>query len=210
METLPWELIGQIGANLLPKWRCRLYICCRKWYHLLRQKMPLFDWCMRMNVLNKEVKNNIDYKIIKFYDWGRLHITSYLFIYGKRRVVCVYHKDSLYMTTSSGIGYIIKNCDIEEVSNNDTYVKMGDDAVELCSIDKSNSSIIHEYSEIIFKYLYPNEILKTVIALGIYYYYLYDNYGFFKRHRREYEKRHRRLHRIVKSKHDISAGFTVY
>jgi hypothetical protein len=32
MEGLPWELIGQIGDFLLPKWRCRLYICCREWY----------------------------------------------------------------------------------------------------------------------------------------------------------------------------------
>jgi hypothetical protein len=32
METLPWELIGQIGGFLAPKWRCRLYLCCKEWY----------------------------------------------------------------------------------------------------------------------------------------------------------------------------------
>ncbi len=32
MNNLPWELVAAIGNFLAPKWRCRLFICCRLWY----------------------------------------------------------------------------------------------------------------------------------------------------------------------------------
>jgi hypothetical protein len=57
METLPWELIGQIGANLLPKWRCRLYLCRKEWIlgHFLAER-DLFRW----HDINRGVLDEID------------------------------------------------------------------------------------------------------------------------------------------------------
>jgi hypothetical protein len=64
METLPWELIGVIGANLLPMWRCRLYLCCKDWYiHMSLADKELFIW-HKMNTDNIANINCIDYDII--------------------------------------------------------------------------------------------------------------------------------------------------
>jgi hypothetical protein len=56
METLPWELIGQIGANLLPKYRCRLYMCTKLWYtecYLADKWLFLWHNLCKCNILNK-------------------------------------------------------------------------------------------------------------------------------------------------------------
>ncbi len=33
MSYIPHELVAAIGDFLAPKWRCRLFICCREWYN---------------------------------------------------------------------------------------------------------------------------------------------------------------------------------
>jgi hypothetical protein len=64
METLPWELIGIIGDNLLPMWRCRLYMCNKLWY--LKHYNGLSKWrkCIT-NTLNEIAK--IKYKYCDYH-----------------------------------------------------------------------------------------------------------------------------------------------
>jgi hypothetical protein len=195
METLPWELIGQIGDFLRPKWRCRLYICCRSWWQLLRQNAPLFDWCKRVDALNKEVVNNIDYRIIGLYTNNP---TTCLLIYGKKRTFYDYDDRKLYITNSKGIMYNIMNDDIVIMDNEyDEYLSdIYHYADNFCRDDKSISKIIHNNGPNIFKYLHSHEILKTVIALGVYYYYIYNNYRVFDVYRDAYDSLHERLNTV--------------
>jgi hypothetical protein len=64
MESLPWELIGQIGANLLPKWRCRLYICCREWYYKCYSSDDMLKWYIRMRNTISYI-NTIKYRNVR-------------------------------------------------------------------------------------------------------------------------------------------------
>jgi hypothetical protein len=61
MGTLPHELVAVIGDFLAPKWRYRLFMCCRLWRDkcLLPQKY-MFDWYRNIQLVNKSI-NGIQY-----------------------------------------------------------------------------------------------------------------------------------------------------
>jgi hypothetical protein len=66
MESLPWELIGQIGGFLAPKWRCRLYICNKLWHtkcYFAHNNNALFLHMAKMCSTLKLIKS-ISYKVI--------------------------------------------------------------------------------------------------------------------------------------------------
>jgi hypothetical protein len=66
MEDLPHELIAAIGDHLLPKWRCRLFMCCKLWQHECAwPQRDLFQWHSN-NWLNiKFIASNVKYDCIK-------------------------------------------------------------------------------------------------------------------------------------------------
>jgi hypothetical protein len=76
--NLPWELVGQIGANLLPKWRCRLYICNKLWYSTCYSAEKwLFLWHMRnSHVLSKLKKIKYDIAEISRYNSISLRVNA--------------------------------------------------------------------------------------------------------------------------------------
>ncbi len=56
--NLPHELIAAIGDHLLPKWRCRLFMCCKLWQRECAQSQrDLFQWCAKINLAAKQFCN---------------------------------------------------------------------------------------------------------------------------------------------------------
>jgi hypothetical protein len=111
MESLPYELVDMIGANLLPMWRCRLYLCCKVWYDTcyLMQR-DLFSWHNCVAFTNKEIKE-IRYNIYDTKVYERLShrdcnisVDSINFhpIHTSRRII---HNNDVYMTN-----FISYNC----------------------------------------------------------------------------------------------------
>jgi hypothetical protein len=87
METLPWELIGIIGGYLLPRWRCRLYLCRREWYR--KYYSGLLEWRRNINgVLNEIAK--IKYKYFDYYSVSNSYIQYSTRKYGDNYISYIY------------------------------------------------------------------------------------------------------------------------
>jgi hypothetical protein len=56
MDALPWEIVSVIGANLLPKYRCRLYICTKLWYsECYWRHIDIFNWHKNSARVHKDI-----------------------------------------------------------------------------------------------------------------------------------------------------------
>ncbi len=61
-QILPYELVAAIGDHLAPKWRCRLFMCCKLWLQKCYQD-DLFKIYKNM-YLNLMIIRNIHYNIL--------------------------------------------------------------------------------------------------------------------------------------------------
>ncbi len=64
METLPHELIAAFGDYLAPKYRCRLFMCCKLWYReCFWPQRWLFRWYAQIANINKSILT-IKYNVV--------------------------------------------------------------------------------------------------------------------------------------------------
>ncbi len=66
MEILPHELIAAIGDRLVPKWRCRLFICVKLWYsecYMNTDNKYLLIWYGKISPSLAYI-NNIKHKVL--------------------------------------------------------------------------------------------------------------------------------------------------
>jgi hypothetical protein len=125
METLPYELVGQIGAFLAAKWRCRLFICTKLWY--VQCYDDLLRWRKNINGALNEIAK-IDYKCVEYFKphtyvqysirkYGDNYIT-YTYMYTYIMVRGAFNRVRLVFSID------IENMEYEYVKHNKGRVKM--------------------------------------------------------------------------------------
>ncbi len=108
METLPHELVAAIGDNLMPKWRCRLFMCCKLWRDkCFWPQKYVFDWCRNIYLVNKSI-NSMQYDAYSHVINKSLYCTRSLRtnINGSR--VGYYHLIGITIDTSIGCAFCIQ------------------------------------------------------------------------------------------------------
>jgi hypothetical protein len=192
MEALPHELISVIGGHLLPKWRCRLYICCRNWWQKLRIGDIYLDSYARFLKVINEIKCNVQYTCLKVIntrtpmlrELSKYEPTrSCLFIYNKKRTVYHYNinRHTVCALNSKGKGMFINTkCEIIDMGFHSYINDLNDFANILCYINTMTvPGIIHKNIRYIFNYISINDLYNLVTALGpIYYFYYCAAYKF--------------------------------
>jgi hypothetical protein len=209
MSDIPHELIAAIGDFLLPKWRCRLFICCKEWYEKCYIcNANLFIWLAnnRNNIKNidKIVYNENRY-METIANEGMAHVSIRIVPHWKGRrilwkihskwisTLCLRSYSCSFNDTDGSIWY---EDDPYETHYRYKYLMMEYYQYNLHS-DNEYVKILFNNFENIIKYLNIYEVFKFWISLGIRYYYLMP----YKHHRLcLYIKKYRKSYRKIKKK----------
>jgi hypothetical protein len=191
METLPWELIGEIGRNLAPKWRCRLYLCRKLWYvECYSADMWLFKWhATNYNVLSdiKSIKEDIiridNSEAISRRTIGQHCVFTYTWTKENDTEVYLVYR---YMEISSRTGtYEWYNLDLESgearfIYDNDRNYDAISSRYNRYDMLQNNPYMYNIYCSInyIHEYLNYSDLYRLLIACGknIYYNIWYDEF----------------------------------
>jgi hypothetical protein len=203
MESLPYELVDMIGTNLLPKYRCRLYLCHKVWYdtcYLMQQ--TLFNWHQKNKLITNDIAKisyiNVTYEC-KLTKNKQTNVSIYIVPHWNRRV--------FYGTVNNGsLRIYTQNNSISDEGGSITYmpnklrarfrfgISMAEYWLSNMHTDTSMGKIIYDNIENITKYLDIHDVGRLWMSLGVYYYYLLKHttfcYSHIRHHIRMYKYPH--------------------
>ncbi len=209
MEILPHELVSAIGDFLLPKYRCRLFICCKEYYDKCYMTQKDFLKWYSNNKNNITIINQIKYNILlyeqTYLNRGKVHSSMRIIPYRKNgRILWEMRKcKSLFMRSyDSSFNH---NYDGEiwyEDDPHETHYRYKAFIVEYyrnnMDICDRNAKIIFDNIDDIMKYLCIYDVFKLWVSLGFGYYYILRDeycsaYHYIKRYRKEYRRLKKKL-----------------
>ncbi len=178
---LPHELIAAIGDHLAPKYRCRLFICCKVWHHeCYSREYDFFKWCSHNNDNSLEI-NKIKYEYnwyMKPYMHGAINSSIRIVPqWNNRRTIhdlYVIGSDvAIYSNTQSFSDYdgieITLNTDVGKCNYRGS---IADFYYYTMSENIGNDKILYDNFAHIIKYLNINDIFRLWVSLGFKYQYL--------------------------------------
>ncbi len=210
MNNLPYELVAVIGDHLAPKWRCRLFICCKLW----RDKcydVALFTWCSN-NKKNIIDINRINYNDIKYLLKGNRNKVMYVSMrivphWKNRRMIwslCLKQPTIINLNLQEKTyvdrgGYISRICTSDVSDYRSGYIRrdykyiIAEYYTNDLSYHVGNAEIIFNNIKNIMKYLNIYDIFRLWISLGFGYYHIleckyYDAYFSIRRYRDAYNR----------------------
>jgi hypothetical protein len=180
MQHLPWELVGQIGANLLPKWRCRLYLCCKLWHSecylaerdLFRWHKSIHDTLCDILEINYDVIEVSKYTVISKRDqWG-----YYVFCRWKVDGIEDEDDDLLFSYTEIVTSDLVYEWFCMDVSSEEEYdICTNEDDYNIImalynryALKRDNIQMYNLYNciDYIHEYLSDSDLCKLLIACG--------------------------------------------
>jgi hypothetical protein len=204
METLPWELIAQIGANLLPKWRCRLYLCTKLWYSTCYSADKwLFDWCRKNKLIAPSIlgicRTYYSYKRLR-HEYGTTLSVAISIIpsWKNRRILYIYNHNNRYLFIRSKFCAFNCNYGVDRhiyrfINNQRTALHWYNGWIidywqDNLQYDTGVCKLIYNNLDDIMKYLDIHEKFKLWVALGFYYYHAIRNIGKYNILIKDYKK----------------------
>jgi hypothetical protein len=189
METLPYEIVAAIGDHLLPKYRCRLFMCCKLWQRECTWPQRwLFQWYEEITRVNKLIKT-IKYDIVSDIDceYGVYNVMSEIIkpngniVYAGNSI----NEDDFNMNRHYNIVYISSKRRTYEYENGevtfttDNYISAKEIfrsyrvKYMLYYVRKNDQYRCNIYLSIdnIIKYLNRADVVRLAIALGNVYVY---------------------------------------
>jgi hypothetical protein len=185
METLPWELIGQIGGFLAPKYRCRLYLCRKLWYvECYLATYDFFQVCKCMHYVLVDIRkikyfiysyyaDNIKYQLSEITKINRIPVYAESFysdhtLGNKHLILAIYNGKNRYRIIDYLYSTVAYKSD--EIDRRDAMYDY-----KSCEVNAMNHNIrtnnilcynIFICMKVLKNYMHKDDILNISIALG--------------------------------------------